>query len=721
MTTILMPNVEVATHFLQALDPLGEFAFATFDDRGDDKSLARRLNGTLDEHVADLSALNNCGAGVFITVNATDGKGYGAANVTKVRAAFVDLDGADLKLVESWTLAPHLIVESSPNRWHAYWLIEGLNTDGFRAIQQALAARFDGDRAVCDLGRVMRLPGFFHCKETPREVRLHATKCDLAAYPAEMFKAACSAHPDSSKRPPIPIATVEEGSRNSTLTSIAGRLRRKGADADELTSELLRENAARCTPPLSPKEIEGIATSVMRYPPARSTTIGIEATDTGNGQRFAQQHGHDLKYVPELAKWLAWRGTHWEADKAGEVFERAKETAKSIFDDAASSAAESVRSTLAKHAVQSLNRPRLNAMIAMASTEPAITQRMDRFDADDFVLGVQNGVVNLRDGSFRESRREDYITLRSGTHFDRDGTCPKFHAFLGRVTGEDVELQAYLQRLAGYALTASTREQCFAFLYGHGANGKTTFLDVLMQLCGGYATQTQPETLMARRTGGASSDLARLVGKRLVVSNEVREGAHLEENLVKQLVGGDVVTARFLYQEHFEFRPKFKLLIAGNHQPVIKGDDGGIWRRVHLVPFVNTIPEKDRDKQLGEKLAAELPGILNWAIEGCLAWQKRGLDAPAVITDATKAYRKEMDLLGAWIDQECHPIPGVRTPSRQLYENYRNWCESAGVKPLSQMVFVRKLDTRGFHRHHTRTGNVIQGLALRKPSLTLVA
>lgn len=721
MTTILMPAIEVATRFLQLLDPHGTFAFATFDDRGEDKSMSRRLHGTLSEHLADLSALNSCGAGVFVTVNATDGDGWRAANVTKIRAVFVDLDGAPLEPVESWEFPPHLIVESSPGRWHAYWLIEELNTDEFRTIQQALAARFGGDRSVCDLGRVMRLPGFFHCKGDPREVVLHAARPELARYTAEAFRAACKVETNDGARTRTSMREIAEGSRNSTLTSIAGRLRRNGADVEEITSALLHLNDERCMPPLKAEEIENIAASVMRYSTAGPAPVGIEATDTGNGKRFAQQHGRDLKYVPELGKWLTWRGSHWEIDRTGEVFEMAKETAKSIFNDATICDSEAVRSTLAKHAVQSLNRPRLNAMISMASTERSVVLHMDRLDADDFLLGVENGVVDLRDGSFRESRREDYLTLRSNARFDRHATCPTYRTFLERVTGGDIELQSYLQRLAGYALTGSTREQCFAFLYGHGANGKTTFLDVLMQLCGEYATQTQPETLMARRGGGASSDLARLVGKRLVVSNEVREGAHLEENLVKQLVGGDVVTARFLYQEHFEFRPKFKLLIAGNHQPVIKGDDEGIWRRVHLIPFLHTIPEKERDKQLGAKLAAELSGILNWAIEGCLAWQKKGLEPPAVITDATKRYRKEMDLLGAWIEHECDVTPGRRSSSRELYDSYRMWCESGGIRPMSNMMFVRKLDSRGFRREHTRTGNVITGLALRRHALSLAA
>lgn len=506
---------------------------------------------------------------------------------------------------------------------------------------------------------------------------------------------------------------IAAGNRNNYLTKIAGRLRHAGNPTTEIEDTLKRINAERCDPPLDESEMSTIAASVGKYASSDGVAVGIATTDTGNAQRLVAKHGQDVKFVPEQGKWIVWKDGHWEVDAAGKLMQCAKATAKSIFDDVAEVDSDSGRMALAKHASQSLNSGRLRSMIALASSEPDVVVHIGELDRDDFLLGVGNGVVDLRDGNFRSAQRSDFLTLRCGTEFQPAATCPKFERFIERVTGGDIELQGYLQRLVGYTLTGSTREHCFAFLYGHGANGKSTFLDTLMRLLGDYATQTQPETLMARRGGGANNDLARLVSKRLVVSNEVREGAHLEENLVKQLVGGDVVTARFLYREHFEFRPRFKLLIAGNHQPVIKGDDDGIWRRVHLVPFVHTIPESERDKDLGAKLANELPGILNWAIAGCLAWQKRGLDAPTIIREATARYREEMDLLGAWIVQRCDVGTGLRYSSRRLYEDYRKWCEEAGIKPVSAMVFVRKLETRKFHREHTRHGNFLLGIQLK--------
>lgn len=713
MTDVLNIDIHATKTFLEALDPRGVFSFATFDDCGSDKMLVRRLHGHFEEHMDELVTLNHSTAGVFVTVNETDGAGFSKEHVNDIRAVFVDLDGASLEPVEVWALKPHIVVESSPGRWHAYWLLEGLSLDRFREVQQALAACFDGDARVCDLPRVMRLPGFNHHKGEPVMVTIKTIRSEQERYTADRMLMALGLSTTTTSTLTAVSSRIPAGKRNGKLAAIAGRLRRNGKSRDEIEGALLHINMAECDPPLEEAEVRKIAESISRYSSGGEMTTEIATSDTGNAQRFVEQHGSDLKFVPEMKKWLVWEDGHWKIDTSNRVIQCAKHTAKSLLSDAAEITSDSGRIALTKHAGQSLNRTRLNSMIALASSEPGVVVHMKELDKDDFMLGTQNGVVDLRSGEFRPARRDDLMTQRCGTPFDPAAKCPTFDAFLDRVTGGDVDLQSYLQRLAGYCLTGDTSEHCFAFLYGHGANGKSTFLDALMRLIGDYASQTQPETLMARRGGGANNDLARLVGKRLVVSNEVMEGAHLEENLIKQLSGGDVVTARFLFQEHFEFTPKFKILIAGNHQPVIKGDDDGIWRRIHLVPFVQTIPEKERDKHLGQKLAMELPGILNWAIAGCKEWQANGLSAPKVITDATARYREEMDLLGKWIDEECEVGPGLRYSSRLLYDNYRSWCERGCIKPLSSAMFARKLETRKFRKEHMRSGNFLLGIQLR--------
>lgn len=709
--------------FLAALNPEGKYAFATFADAAASACTPKRVFGSLDALQAELSAHNSLGGGVFVTVNETDGSGYKNENIIRVRAVFVDLDGADLEPVLAWMLKPHIIVESSPGRWHAYWLVDGLPLHEFRAVQKRLAAVFGSDESVNDLARVMRLPGFFHCKGEPVMSKLQFMADNLTPYSHVVIlnaldesMAAESARESRGAVWRSGIAAIDEGRRNTTLASIAGSLRADGFSEDELGCRLLNVNAERCIPPLSEDEVLAIAKSVSRYP-AGGEDSWKTLNDVGNAHRFVGQHGDDVRFDHTSRQWLVWRDGYWARDDEGGVTERAKGTARSVFHEAATASEKDLRTALSKHAEKSLNLQRLQSMIRLATSDPRVAIRTEQLDTDDMLLGVRNGVVDLRTGTFRDSCRDDLITMRCGTFYDAQAQCPEFDKFLHRVMGEDLELIAFMQRLAGYLLTGRTDEHCLAFLYGHGANGKSTFLDVMLRLLGDYAVQAQPETFMPRQRGAAaSSDIARLAGKRMVVSNEVCEGAHLEENLIKQVVGGDRVTARFLYQEHFEFQPKFKLLIAGNHKPVIKGDDDGIWRRIRLVPFNQSIPERERDRKLGSKLALELPGILNWAIGGCVAWQKEGLNPPAAILDASNEYRGEMDVLMHWIEDRCRMATAHAAPAKRLYEDYKRWCERGGIRPMTQPAWGRKMTDRGFRRDHKREGTLYVGLDIKVPS-----
>jgi putative DNA primase/helicase len=715
----LEKQVNTATQFVDRLCGSHASAFATFDDKGENKTPPQRLNGSLEECLPELITLNEHGAGIFVTVNQTDGVGHKTENITGVRAVFVDLDGSPLAPVEAWSIVPHMVIETSHGRWHAYWMIEGLPLERFTEVQKALVNLFDGDPAVCDLARVMRVPGFNHHKHDPYMVTIKSIDSERKPIQAEeMLGALGLASTVTSTAPVLKLvasSATASGGRNTALTSIAGRMRHLGSPAETIEDALLTANDEMFDPALPVAEVKAIAKSVSKYPPA-ADPAGISNTDTGNAHRFVAQHGQDLRYVPELGKWVFWNDGVWKIDDANRAIEFAKLTAKSMFDEAAKCPTESIRTALAKHASQSLNIKRIHAMVELAKSDQDIVLPIGRLDVNDYMLGVVNGVVDLRTGKFRAAQREDFMTRRCGTIFDDTATCPNFEKFLARVTAGDVELQAYLQRLIGYALTGSVIEQCLGFLYGRGANGKSTFLVTMQRLIGDYSSQTQPETLMTKRSGGATNDIARLVGKRFVVSNEVREGSHFEENQLKQLVGEDMFTARFLYKENFDFNPKFKLMIAGNYKPVIKGDDDGIWRRVHLIPFIQTIPASERDKKLGEKLTRELPGILNWALAGCLAWQKVGLNPPGIVVDATDSYRIEMDLMGVWMNENCDVGSTHTVESSTLYNNYRSWCLTSGIKAVSAMVFGRKLVDRGIVKAHTRFGNRFQGINIKASS-----
>jgi putative DNA primase/helicase len=293
--------------------------------------------------------------------------------------------------------------------------------------------------------------------------------------------------------------------------------------------------------------------------------------------------------------------------------------------------------------------------------------------------------------------------------YDEDAACPTWLTFLGRVMRDNATLIAYLQMAVGYALTGSTGEQCFFLLHGIGANGKTTFVETIQALAGDYGTSTDFRTFIeSKNDRGPRDDVAELFGARLVTAVEVGEGKRFNESLVKSLTGSDTVRARFLYESAFQFKPQFKLFLAANHKPVIRGTDEGIWRRVRLIPFTVQIPKSEQDKELLAKLREELPGILAWAVQGCQLWLEHGLGLPDEVRAAGDDYRAESDTLGAFIDEYCELGDEYATPSKDLYDAYAQWAKEGGEFQLSQTAFGRRLEERGITSDKRGTG------ALRK-------
>ena len=505
--------------------------------------------------------------------------------------------------------------------------------------------------------------------------------------------------------------SIPESARNNTLTSLAGTMRHRGMAEAAIEVALQAENLARCKPPLDPAEVSTITASIMRYPAAGADDVLKSLTDTGNASRFGKFYAGKVMYVFGIG-WVIWDGLRWRRDQTDEVIELAKQLTRDIYiegtglDDVA-------RIAVARHAKMSQQAPRIKAMIELARSLPELVTQANLLDSHDMLLGVANGVINLKSGKFQVARREDLMTRHSGVVFDSDAKCPLFIAFIDQVTGSDKALANYLQRVVGYSLTGLTTEQCLFFLYGNGANGKSTFLNLMRELLGqDLAAQTPTETLMAKRSSAATNDIARLANVRLVVANEVEDGTLLAEALVKQMTGGEALAARFHFHEFFEFTPKFKLFIAGNHKPVIRGRDDGIWRRIVMIPFEVAIAPEKQDKHLQEKLRAELPGILNWAIKGCLDWQNAGLDTPRVITDAVKNYRGEMDYIAQWIGEDCVLAPNLECRASRAYSSYKFWAEQNGYRPMASGMFSRDFATR-FTKVIRNDGNHFLGIQPR--------
>jgi len=341
-------------------------------------------------------------------------------------------------------------------------------------------------------------------------------------------------------------------------------------------------------------------------------------------------------------------------------------------------------------------------MIEMAATIPDVIINPSQLDRDPYLLNINGGTLDLRTGSLKVPTPSDYISKLAPVDYDPTAECPVWLSFLDRIMDGNKELVGFLQKAIGYSLTGDTGEQCFFFIYGSGANGKSTLLNTVRALLGDYAMQAAPEILMAKdRTGGASPELARLPGSRFVATSETEDGQHFAEAALKQMTGQDTITARFLFKDFFEFKPQFKIWFGTNHKPVIKGTDNAIWRRIHLIPFSVSIPPEEQDRNLEKKLLAELSGILNWALIGCMEWQKYGLQPPEEVKAAVKEYRKDMDVFSQFVEERCIESSTAVALHSELYLDYEQWCKDNHIWVLSSKKFGQTLKERGFTKELT--------------------
>lgn len=451
-------------------------------------------------------------------------------------------------------------------------------------------------------------------------------------------------------------------------------------------------------------QLQVIEGGADRKPPETSRRRFM-LTDTGNAERLIARHGPDLRYVPVWDRWLVWNDTRWVEDKKSlRVAALAKSTVRDMYAEAKDAAGD-YREELSKHAKRSESARGRSSMIECARSEPGVALKTEELNGDPWALNVENGTIDLRTGKLHAHRREDLITKLVPITYDIEARCDRWEAFLSRILNGNHELIAFLQRALGYSLTGLTTEQCLFFLYGSGSNGKSTFLELLRDLLGDYSTQADFTTFLERKGDGPRNDIARLYGARAVTSSEVGEGKRLNESLVKTLTGGDVVAARYLYTETFEFQPAFKLWLAANHRPIIRGTDFAIWRRIRLIPFTVQIPAEEQDRGLKDALRAELPGILAWAVAGCLLWQRNGLGTPLEVSAATDQYRRESDTLGAFLEDCCELGETHAEPASELYAAYKKWASEGGEYELPQTRFGRELEERGFSAEKRGRGN----------------
>jgi putative DNA primase/helicase len=423
-------------------------------------------------------------------------------------------------------------------------------------------------------------------------------------------------------------------------------------------------------------------------------------TDAGNSERLIKEHGENVRYIDAWESWIAWHGSRWEVDK-GYLYRMAELTARKMHDEAGDlkprkGESEDKHAEFQKAAKAFARKTEsassLEAMIKLARYRAGVSLPHTKLDGNPMILPVRNGTIELATGSVRNSKREDYATLTIPIRYDEKATCPLWEAFLLRAMGGDEELVSFLQRCVGYSLTGSVGEHVLFFCHGpKGMNGKSTFLNVLREVVGGYGAAA-PRKLLFQGIGDRHpTELTTLFGKRVVTCSEIPEDQRFDEALLKDLTGSDRISAHRMREDFWEYDPTHKLWLAGNHKPVITGTDGGIWRRIMLIPWEVTIPEGERDLNLTKKLRGEMPGILAWAVRGCLAWQKRRLDPPGSVMKATRQYRRESDLLGMFFYQCCTFGKDERVAKRRLRQAYEQWCEEVGSLPLGPIKFYRRL------------------------------
>ncbi|MGA8955257.1 MAG: phage/plasmid primase, P4 family [Pseudolabrys sp.] len=425
-------------------------------------------------------------------------------------------------------------------------------------------------------------------------------------------------------------------------------------------------------------------------------------SDEALALRFADLHVDDLRYVAAWNRWLMWDGTRWQFDDTLAVFSLIRLVCRSA----------AAQCNKAKIATALASAKTVAAVATLARSDRRLAATVGQWDVDHWLLNTPAGVIDLRSGKMRACQPGDYMTKVATVAPDSRMPTPVWHNFLDRICAGDAELIAFVQRLFGYALTGSTREHALFFLHGSGANGKTTLLNAIIGIMGDYHTTAAIETFTATKQEHHPTDLASLRGARLVTSVETEEGRRWAESKIKALTGGDKIAARFMRQDFFEFVPTFKLVIAGNHKPGLRSVDEAIRRRFHLLPFDVTIPVEDRDKHLNERLCVEWPGILAWAITGCVQWQQRGLAPPDSVLRATAAYLDAEDAIAAWLDESGVRDPNAWETTKMLFTSWKLWTEQTGEYTGTMKRFVQNLESRGLTPVRRKYARGFQGFRI---------
>ena len=429
-------------------------------------------------------------------------------------------------------------------------------------------------------------------------------------------------------------------------------------------------------------------------------------TEANLAEVFAAYLQGKALYCFDDKHWYLWNSQRWQKDKQNRIILKAE----AFVRQATKMAIDAGEPDIARRILGFLSAQKLDNLVKLA--KPRLAVNLTDFDADSMQICVENGVIDLAKGKLLEPNPAMRHSKMAGVSYDAYASCPRFMQFLKDIFPDDLELRGYVQKVVGYTLTGSTKEQCLFMFLGGGANGKSTLVNVLTKLMGDYAANTAASTLMASNSNQVGDDLIRLAGARYITAAETEHGQRFAEAKIKSFTGGDMISARPLYGEWVDFQPIGKIFLTTNNRPEIRGSDDGIWRRMVEIPFERQFAADEQDKELMAALLQELPGILNWAIEGCLRWQTEGLIAPQSVTASVTEYRTEMDTVCSFVTEECLVAPHERIQVGSLYQQYTNWCRSSSKQPRTKVQFGKALTDQGYKQMRDSNGRYWQGLSI---------
>lgn len=714
-------------------------------------------SATVADRLIDLAARAAEGQrGVFVVPGTVATAGSAKAkDIVQTGVVLVDLDDGDISGKTTHLVRhlgqPSLEVASGGTtaegqaKLHLYWRLTeaavGEDTRRVAVLRRALAAKVGGDIAFGSIHQPIRVAGTIHGKNgrragvrileyRPHEYELGELEMAIADMPP------LPGYPISTDRPgrrsaglaPSQLATrkVSAGGKDgetrfSVLSQVIGhwiRTARRGfCTLEESWIAVQEHNSAMIAPPWDEARLRREFDALLARDVSDKGPMPAEASGHGHGDGsisaapalsddaiamdFAALHAQDWKHIPAWGAWYQWRGNIWERDEVGMVRELVRQVCRSAARQA-SKPGESRNIASEK---------KMSAVLRVAAADPLVAVPPSRWDTHQMLLNTPTGVVDLTTGQI--SSHNPVLLISQMTAASPGNGCPRWMSFLNEVTDGDIDLQSYLARLAGYCLTGSTREQMFAFLHGQGANGKSVFLQTLASTMGSYAATAALDTFMASRSERHLTELAGLRAARLVLVSETEAGRSWAEARIKAVTGGERLRANFMRCDHFEFDPRFKLLVAGNHRPTLNGVGEAMRRRLHLVPFTVTIPAESRDPRLAEKLLAERDGILGWMLAGCAAWQREGLAPPPRVRAAAEEYFEAEDLIGQWIHECCICGADQKAPSAQLFQSWKSWAEAGGFPAGSKKTLGEALGARGFERIVIQRGRGRAGIGLR--------